>query len=215
MAFELVQIQPRIFYAKFEELQHMLLSTYRIDAVRIEQKLEYENYRQYIKNYMHKFNYNGCCIYSKDIRLFLKKFKRKKAISEELTFAMSILNITGQAGLTSRSKFTVIVCYNAEGSIAFNHEMAHSLFYVDYQFRMKVLRLFKHVKADIKQKMFDDLAKSDYKFRDIDDPAFIDEAFCRLATENLLKKGFSEDIKLPQRQIAKFKKLYQDNLKRQ
>jgi len=215
MAFEIVQIQPRIFYAKFEEPQHMLLSTYRIDGARLEQNLEYENYRQYIKSYMSKFSVNGYCIYGKDIRLFLKKFKKKKAISEELTFAMSILNITGEAGLTSRSKFTVIVCYNTEGSIAFNHEMAHSLFYVDYKFRMKVLRLFKHIKTDMKQKMFDDLAKRDYRFRGIDDTAFIDEAFCRLATENLLKKGFSEDIKLPQRQIAKFKKLYQDNLKKQ
>ena len=67
----------------------------------------------------------------------------------------------------------------------------------------------------MKQKMFDCLLKFEYKFNGLDDPLFIDEAFCRIATENVLKKGFSDEINLPKKEIDRFKKLYQDNLKKQ
>lgn len=215
MAFEIVQIQPRIFYAKFDDCEHMLLSTFRIDGARQEYKNEYENYRQYIKKYMSRIRVSGYCIYSKDFRLFMRKFKKDKAITEETSFILKMLNALGESKLNLRSKFTVIVCHNTEASIAFNHEMAHSLFNVNYNYKRRVLRLFRHVKPEAKQKMMDVLASYEYKFKGLDDPSFVDECNARIATENLLKKGFSEGIKLPHKQIDQFKKLYQDSLKNQ
>jgi hypothetical protein len=215
MAFEIVQIQPRIFYAKFDDCENMLLSTFRIDGSRQEHKNEYENYRQYIRKYMDRMRVSGYCIYSRDFRWFMKKFKKKKAINEEINFTLKVLNSVGEAGLSPRSKFNVIVCHNNENSIAFNHEMAHSMFNVNYKYKMKVLRLFKHIKPEVRQKMLEVLATYEYQFKGTDDQNFIDECNARIATENLIKKGFSEDIRLPQKQIDQFKKLYQDNLKSQ
>lgn len=212
---EIVQIQPRIFYAKFDDCEQMLLSTFRIEGVKLEHKNEYENYRQYIKNYMNKMTVNGYCIYSKHFRLFMRKFKDKQIISEEMAFAQKLLMSVGQSNVNSSSKFTVIICYNNENSIAFNHEMAHSMFYVDYKYRMKVSRLFKHIKPHMRQKMYEYLTKNEYKFKAIDDPEFIDEVNARISTENLLKKCFSHDVRLTNKEIDKFKKLYQDNLKKQ
>lgn len=215
MAFEIVQIQPRIFYAKFDDCENMLLSTFRIDGARHEHKNEYENYPQYIKNYMNNITVSGYCIFSKSFRLFMRKFKDKTMTPEELEFTQKLLLTVGQSGINTGSKFAVIVCLTTENSITFHHEMAHSLFYVDYKYRMKVVRLFKHVKPDIKEKMLADLLKNDYKFKSVDEAEFIDEVNSRLATENLLKKGFSKAVKLPLREIEKFKKLYQDNSKKQ
>src|ERR1700722_9926302 len=123
MFFELSQIQPRIFYAKFDDCEHMFLSTHRIEGARLEQKNEYENYRQYIKAYLKKMTVNGYCVYSKDFRWFLRKFKKKKTIPEELNFAAKILALIKESGLNAGSKFAIIVCYNTTESIAYNHEM--------------------------------------------------------------------------------------------
>lgn len=213
MAFDIVQIQPRIFYAKFDDCENMLLSTFRIDGARHEHKNEYENYPQYIKNYMKKFRVSGYCIFSKSFRLFMRKFKDKTMTPQELEFCQKLLLKLSQSGINSGSKFTVIACYTSANSITFHHEMSHALFYVNYKYRMKVIRLFKKIKLDIKEKMLADLVKDDYKFKTIDDIEFIDEAHSRLATENLLKKGFSAEVKMPKREVDKFKKLYKENSK--
>jgi len=213
--FNINQIHPRIFYAKFNDVETMLLSTFRVNDAKLEHKNEYENYPQYIKKYMEKFTISGYCIYGKDFRLFMRKFKHKAMTTEELEFTHKLLLSMGQSGINMSSKFTVIVCFNNENSIVFNHEMAHCMFYVDYKYRMKVIRLFKKIKPDVREKMFNDLTANEYRFKSAEDSDFVDEVNSRLSTEKLLKKGFSKHIRMTKKEVNKFKKLYQDNLKKQ
>lgn len=212
MPLDITQIQPRIFYARFDDAYKMCMATFRIEGAKVEVKNEYENYRKYIRVYTKDNIISGYCITSKRFRLFIRNFSKKDLAPEEKVFSRKLLEAVAKANLHPSSKFSVIVCVNKENSITYNHEMAHSMFYADYKYRIKVVRLFKRIKMDVKERMMQSLSENNYKFKGYDDLEFIDEVNARVATENQIKKGFDDRVKLLKKDIEKFKTLYHDNL---
>jgi len=213
MPLEISQIQPKIFFAKFDDQYKMCVATLRIEAAKTEINKSHDNHKKYIKEYVKNTKVSGCFISSKNLRSFLKLFKGGKMADQEKDFVKAVLKTAKESGLSSRNKFSIIVCFNGPNSITFKHEMSHSMFYADYKYRMKVLRLFKKIKPDIKQKMMEYLNKNDYRFKSFESIDFVDEINARISTENVLQRAFDDTIHIPKRELDKFKKLYEGNTK--
>lgn len=213
MPLEISQIQPRIFFAKFDDQYKMCTAILRIEGAKTEIKKDHDNHRKYIKKYVQDTKVSGFFISSKFIRSFQKLFKPAKMAEEEKAFIKALLKAVKEAGLGPRNKFGVIACYNGQHSITFKHEMAHSMFYADYLYRMKVLRLFKKIKPEIKQKMMEYLNHNDFRFKSFETIDFIDEINALISTENVMQKAFDDTVHIGKREMDKFKKLYEDNAK--
>jgi hypothetical protein len=177
-------------------------------ATRIDAKIELKS----LKSYLASNVVSGYCFNNKDISRFKSAFSPKSLSEAEKVFLKTVYKSVKEANLKPRSKFAFIVCFQSKHSLTYKHEIAHSLFYVDYSYRQKVLRLFKKIKPDIKQKMLDHLTKNDYKFKGIDDINFADEVNARLSSENVISKAFSEDALPSSKDINKFRKLYEENV---
>lgn len=203
MAIEISQIQPRIFFVKFPDQKRMCLAATRIDA-----KIELKSLKSYLENNV----VSGYCFNNKDLSKFKRSFATKNLSEAEKVFLKTVYKSVKDAGLRPRSKFAFILCFQSKTSLTYKHEIAHSMFYVDYSYKQKVLRLFKKIKPEIKQKMLDFLAKNDYKFKGIDDLNFADEVNARLSSENVISKAFCEDALPGMKDINKFKKLYEENV---
>jgi hypothetical protein len=203
MQIEISQIQPRIFFAKFADQKRMCLAATRIDA-----KIELKNLKSYLANNV----VSGYCFNNKELSKFKAVFTPKSLSEAEKAFLKTVYKAVKDANLKPHSKFAIIVCFHSKHSLTYKHEIAHSMFYVNYSYRQKVLRLFNKIKPEIKEKMMEFLVKNNYRFKGIDDINFADEVNARLSSENVISKAFSEDAQPSSKYINKFKKLYEENV---
>ncbi len=214
---EVIEIKPRIYFARFKDQFSMCMTLLRISEHQEDPfRGKIFTIEEYMKWYADslgggRFTYDkdisAMCIFGHQIRSFIKKFNNKIMSQDEKDFIEILTNIIPKDILKSNKKFCMICTFHGENSIDFKHEMAHALFYLEKEYRDKVKKIIGKIKKPIKAKLIECLRDFNYNISDLE---FIDEINARISSENTVKAGFGNCVRLNSIYTKEAKKIFKE-----
>lgn len=213
---ELVEIKPKIYFAKFENQYQMCMA-----VMRIEDQEEYRfkdrvfTHDELMDWYAEKYgngqftyfdDYAGFCVHSGMLRRFMRIFKPHDMIAREMDFIASIKDVVPPSVFNHNKYFSIICTYNGENSIVYNHELAHAIAYTSRSYYRKIKEILKSMPTETKNKLFGRLIEMGYTEKD----QHMDEINARLVSEYDVCKSLDIKVKINKPIINKLIKLFKE-----
>ena len=210
---QVYRLHEKIYHAKFEDQYGMCMTILRIheheeNPVFKNKIFTFEQYMDwYVKNMGEgHFNFDkkilGFSIPGTCFRRFIKHFPTDKQTDKEKAFIEMMIGIAGKEIFENKDIFSVVATFNRAKSPDFKHEIAHSFYYIDEEYRTQVKKLIRKIDKDVKQKLSEYIIGLGYLKSEVPD-----ELNARLSVEKTIADGgktlATRKVMLPFKELLK------------